>query len=639
MPTTPAFMSWGLAYGLLPVTAAALTAPGTTDPYPEPSGPFYSLAENGQTRCCIVVPGGASPARDHAAKELQTYLGRITGAPPAIVRSPQPGVYPIELGIAGRSREPDRLEGTGFLLKSSNTGLIVSAPSGLDVLLGVYHFLEKHCGARWFLPGEIGEVVPHDPSLKIGTFDETCLPSFPIRWIDNGDWALHNKMNVGVKVGDQTVGVNWKWGFHTHFYLIRPETHYDGHPEWFAMNTAGKRPRPKPKRQGQQLCTANPDLVREMARSVCKLFDEQPDIDILSLAPQDGGGFCLCDACRALDEKRLPEEAWHARYSNRLAVFNNEVAKLVAKEHPDKLIKVGAYAMYLRVPRDADFRPEPNLAVQVCHTYSCNNHPIESETCNGNTKYFREELEHWARLTDHLFMYEYYNKGAMGALPYWQLHVMRHDMPYYHRLGVESFYTQPSGGHVYCALNHYIAMKLSWDVTLSVDKLLDDFCGKFFGPAAKPMRTYFDTLEQAYVDWGQDLSPFGLRWVTLVAPEIFAPAVLAGMEHAMGEAEAAAKSDVTHRRLRLFKLNLEYTRRTVGYLRAVRKPFEAVDLSDKEAVAAAQRQAKEVGTPLAAGIKAFCRENGLPYPGRRIEVHSKGLQYIIGVPGRKPILM
>ena len=227
------------------------------------------------------------------------------------------------------------------------------------------------------------------------------------------------------------------------------------------------------------------ELIDEMARRIVKTFDDNPSVDILSLAPQDGGGFCQCEDCMALDEKRPPEEAWHARYSRRLAVFNNEVARRVARKHPDKLIKVGAYAMYLRVPLDADYRPEPNLAVQVCHTYSCNSHPIASETCPGNAKYFRKELEHWAKITGHLFIYEYYNKGAWGGLPYYQVHLIRDDIPYYQSLGAEGFYTQPAGARwPACGLNHYVAAKLTWDVDLDVDRLLDDFYEKFYAEAA-----------------------------------------------------------------------------------------------------------------------------------------------------------
>ena len=181
-------------------------------------------------------------------------------------------------------------------------------------------------------------------------------------------------MNAAVSVKDKPVGPQWKWSYHTHFLLVPPEKYYEAHPEWFALVNGRRRQPESMHQQSRQLCTSNPELIEEMAANVIAFFDANPEIDILSLSPQDGGGFCECDACRALDETRPEDEAWHARYSSRLAVFNNEVARRVAKAYPDKLIKVGAYAMYCRVPLDPAYRPEPNLAIQICHTYSCNNH-------------------------------------------------------------------------------------------------------------------------------------------------------------------------------------------------------------------------------------------------------------------------
>ena len=93
-------------------------------------------------------------------------------------------------------------------------------------------------------------------------------------------------------------------------------------------------------------------------------LDRDPSIDIISLAPNDGGGFCMCETCASLDKDR----DWWATYSDRLAPFNNAVAKIVGKTYPDVLIKVGAYALYVRYPADPDYVPEPNLAYQTCHT-------------------------------------------------------------------------------------------------------------------------------------------------------------------------------------------------------------------------------------------------------------------------------
>ncbi len=610
-------------------------------PYPPATAPFLTVVEGGRARAAIITSPSPSAIETHAIEELVQYVQKMAGVTLEVGVEAKRDVLPIFIGTAAKSRmdhvEWDKLGDDGFVLRSSEDGVSIAGRTDLGTLYGVYHFLEKHLGVRWFMPGELGEVVPQTETLSIGTFEEIEIPSFRVRWIENGDWALRQKMNVSVDVQGQPVGIQWRWGFHTHFKLIPPEEYYDEHPEWFAL-IRGKRRHPTPGKQGQQLCTSNAELIDEMARRVVKMLGEEPSLDILALAPQDGGGFCQCEQCVALDEERPPEEAWHATYSNRLAVFNNEVARRVAQKHPGKLLKVGAYAMYLRVPLDPDYRPEPNLAVQVCHTYSCNSHPIASETCQGNKKYFRAELEHWAKIADHLFIYEYYNKGVWAGLPYHQVHLIREDIPYYHSLGAEGFYTQAAGKRwPVCGLNHYVAAKLAWDVNLNVDKLLEDFYRKFYGEAADPMREYWQTLERAFAGYEECLSPYGRKWTTLVAPEIFTPETIAALESAVRQAEKSARSDAVKERVRLIGTRVEFTKRSMDYLRAIQRPFAGVDLHDTKAVARAHRKAIEVGEPLSAKLKRFCRENDLEAFSRLVDAHDT-LRFIIDLPGREPIL-
>lgn len=634
----PLFVS---LFALAAICQGAETGAFKKDPYPAAKAPLLSLVDNGQARARVVVSSLASAIEIAAADELVEYMRKMTGAVLAVGVKADGGSLPIYIGTSAKRLLGDvdwgALGDDGFVLRSGEQGVCIAGNQDLGTLFGVYHFLEKHLGVRWFMPGELGEVVPRGDVLEIGTFEETEIPSFRVRWIESGDWALRQKMNVGVDVQGRPVGVQWRWSFHTHFKLIPPEEYYDEHPEWFAL-IGGKRRRPRPGQQGQQLCTSNAELIDEMARRVSRMFDTEPSLNILALAPQDGGGFCQCEECLALDEQRPAEETWHATYSNRLAVFNNEVARRVASKHPDRLLKVGAYAMYLRVPLDPAYRPEPNLAVQVCHTYSCNSHPIASAACLGNTKYFRSELEHWAKIANHLFIYEYYNKGVWGGLPYDQVHLIREDIPYYHRLGAEGFYTQAAGRRwPVCGLNHYVAAKLTWDVNLDVDKLLEDFYEKFYVEAAGPMRRYWQTLERAFADCEECLSPFGRRWTTLVAPEIFTPETIAALEDAVCQAERLARSEAVRQRVELIRVRVEFTKRTMDYLATIRAPFEGVDLSDAEAVGRAHRKAIELGEPLSAKLKSYCRENDLEAFSRLVDVHDT-LRFLVDLPGREPIL-
>ena len=47
-------------------------------------------------------------------------------------------------------------------------------------------------------------------------------------------------------------------------------------------------------------------------------------------------------------------------------------------------------------------------------------------------------------------------------------------------------------------VNIYASFKLLWDVNTDVDAMLDEYCRKFFGPAEKPMRSFFSLLESRW---------------------------------------------------------------------------------------------------------------------------------------------
>ena len=115
-----------------------------------------------------------------------------------------------------------------------------------------------------------------------------------------------------------------------------------------------------------QICTSNPEAMLVCTTNLIAELDKNPDIDVISLGANDGGGFCECDNCTSLDVDR----DWWATWSDRLAVFSNKAARIIREKHPETIIKVGAYAMYLRFPVDPDFAPSavtsPGLSIQAC---------------------------------------------------------------------------------------------------------------------------------------------------------------------------------------------------------------------------------------------------------------------------------
>jgi hypothetical protein len=534
----------------------------------EPAGePFVEIATGGEPRAQVVIPAEPTFLEQFAASELQGYFRRMSGAELPIVRDGEAAPLPFSFYLGDTeknlSRAIDTSEQTmgrdGFALHSIPGGLCIFGRADLSPVFGVYELLERYFGVRWFMPGEIGVHVPKSESLRMGQVDLVFKPSFRVRWVGNGEWPLRQRMNAYVKAGERDVGVNWKWHFHTFRILIPPEEYHAEHPEYFAL-VNGKRTVTDSKTHGNQLCTSNPDVIREVADNMIAVLDAEPGIEIITLSPNDGGGFCECENCTALDE---PGRDWFAKYSRRLAIFNNQVASIVKQKHPDVLIKVGAYAMYARPPLDEDYKPEDNLFFQLCHIYFCHNHPLGSGMCKAGETYepsaqfqpnqeYEKILDQWLELSPHLFMYEYYSLGgpARVNLPWPLVHTMRSDIPYYRDRGVEGFYTQLSGNLWHrLGLNFYVAAKLCWNADLDVDELLIDYFEKFYGPAAAPMRAYFMGLEDAMQSWNGCAS-YGLRGTTGLeglGRNVFTAEVMAKLGASLVEAEGIVADEEPYR--------------------------------------------------------------------------------------------
>ena len=517
---------------------AATSSAGGQETLAPADGPRHVLIGDGAFRANIVLPEQPDELETYAANELAKYAKQITAVSLPIAREPvEPKGYGIWLGrtrkaqSAGFTLTEAKLGRDGYAAEADEQGLVVVGRCPLGTLFGVYDLIEREFGVRWCEPDELGEVVPAADTLSVGTFRRQFKPSFDYRWVHSNDWSLKQRMNVQVKVEGKPVGVNWKWHFHTFAILIPPEKYFDDHPEWFSLVGGKRQKSTREHSHSTQICTTNPEVVDKLAEGLLETLDADPTIEIITLSPNDGGGFCECPNCVALDE---PHRGWFARYSKRLTVLNQEIARRVAERYPKVKIKVGAYAMYALPPEIEGYRPAENLTVQLCHIYFCHNHPITSGKCEAGKTYepsnnflpnqdFRALAETWASLTENLFIYEYYALGgwSRNEMLWPMVHTMRHDIPWYHRLGAKGFYTQ-TGPWQRAPLNYYIAAKLAWNADLDVDWLIDDFCRKFFEEAAEPMKAYLLEMEAAMVQ-GDHCISYGLRAgrANVVGPKIF----------------------------------------------------------------------------------------------------------------------
>ena len=173
--------------------AALLAAPTDAAPAPE----TIQLVSNGRPEAVIVVPEEPNPGERRAAEELQTYVEKGSGARLPI-RSDTDAVAGarIVLGRACQGLNPP--DGDGFAIETRGDCVQIAGAGARGTLYGAYGFLEEELGVRWFMPGEMGEVVPRSRSIRVAPIERRQQPSFEYRWIGPGDaWSARNRNNVG----------------------------------------------------------------------------------------------------------------------------------------------------------------------------------------------------------------------------------------------------------------------------------------------------------------------------------------------------------------------------------------------------------------------------------------------------------
>jgi hypothetical protein len=351
-------------------------------------------------------------------------------------------------------------------------------------------FLQR-LGVRWYMPGELGEVVPRVKSIPLPTVDETVRPDFPIRRV-NVRFGVHGRdlalwaMRLGMR---DPYGVQCAHGMQDMTY--RDEI-FAKHADWFALY-GGKRQN----QSGQplnQLCYSNEELFRETARNVRMQFDHYK-IDMVSVMPPDGyTAICQCPLCAGKD---TPERGQRGLASDYVWGFVNRVAKQVRKTHPDKKVLNCAYGIYSLPPLKID-KLEPNVVVSIVGGRSpMDNTPAEQAEC-------RKLREGWlAKTSNPIINFENYPFTDRGwYLPAFTPHAMGESINAIKGvsqgediwLSVRQDFEKTGMG-----FNHfliYFTQRMYWGgKQQDVDAMFREYCRLFYGPAEEEMLAFFGYCE------------------------------------------------------------------------------------------------------------------------------------------------
>ena len=540
------------------------------------------IARDGKPATVIVLARNPTRPAQLAAKEFAHYVGKITGAELPTVSDDAPlaqsasnrvligesaetrklglvnGSFAVQeylvqtqghtLILMGRDAEeygPITYEKTGYWPTTGDWRTVFFLPVGS--VYAVHTFLEKYCGVRWYLPGDIGEVCPTQTTLTASDVHLRTRPWTRCRWSSRQIYRDPLKF-YGWRQPDERVCIPVRdmalWMFRmkmggspyacNHAFTRYYERFGKTHPEWWKDG--------KPSDQYPHPDYANPELIRQAAQDAIEYFSTgkkypgaTADGDYFAIMPNDGKkGLIWSAAGERLRNNDPDRQAGYSCGWGSELVFQmvNTAAHIVRQKHPDKWITCSAYAGYSLPPKTIAAL-EPNVSIQRAGF-------LDSAFAPPQWKWETENLAAWSKLTPELYVWEYYLTQwfqKFKAFPVVYPRYVARSMQFLRQIGVRGMFFEASAAKLPAAaysdgalanpaedlLNHYVTWKLLSDPSQDVEQLLQEFYPLFFGPAVPPMKEFFTLLESRWTApevVASTLPPDRKYWEVMCTPPI-----------------------------------------------------------------------------------------------------------------------
>lgn len=423
-----------------------------------------------------------------SVKDLVRILGDVSGAKVDIVsqapsKDPPPkGDYRI---VVGAWAEP--LHGPvgisapyaqGFRVMIGERAAALYGESGLATSYAIYELLDR-IGCRWFVPSDIGEVLPAKGALAVPRVDERRAPSTLYRgiWFADDAWKRRNRQGGLLLDAGHALELR---------YVTDPDR--KKHPEWRA--TIGGKPHPsRIKWSSEAVARHIADRIRAMHTD-----DGAPSY---SLSPDDGGDFDESPADKALDAGDFDPTMNLTSLTDRFVVLANRVATDLGKTNPDLLFGFLAYVHYTRPPVRETLHP--NLVPQIAPITYARVHPISDERAPGN-KDLRKIIEGWGKRARAVSIYFYGWFLSEPVAPNPMMTKWGHDVPFV--LANNARFWQPETLPTFESNLYglYMGMRLAFDARLKPADVIADLERRFYGAAAPAMHEYWQYVDKVWVD-------------------------------------------------------------------------------------------------------------------------------------------
>jgi len=524
------------------------------------------LVRNGQPVFCLEIrPSQDAEAIIDSIGEFLTHFEKCVGQGVIWFLRGADDLPPNRLVLNfSPKRELEREE---FEITAEGNKIELIASTVLGIQHAVSYFLEQAFGVRWLWPAESGTVTPGitNASWPSGTRrikpdwlwrqvwlggafyqeDDPTLAEFKVAGISH---ATHKKLKLWQsrnRLGGLNIADGHRWA-----QICSPLVFDKSHPEYFALVNGKRDIQYYDGKHNNQPCTSNPEVIKLTADYLIAQFNARPELDGFSFAVNDGHGFCECENCLAIDEwagagvheadeldkvtaDDIPFASKGASLTDRMLKFANDVAERVDKVHPDKLLLILIYSLYRTPPKRVKLHEK--VIAQFCTASwahakeSIHEHDIKT-------------LRGVAEFTGRQGIYDYFINGANGTFPRGIARVAHANQQDFYDCGCRYFATQAGLDFAVNGFAYYMTARHLWDLSLSFDAILDDYCTSGFGAGAESIKRYLC----AFIDkWEQSDGGAHVKTnaVEALATELYEPEWLAQRRKDLQQAADLAAGD------------------------------------------------------------------------------------------------
>jgi hypothetical protein len=466
-----------------------------------------NLVNNGNSDYQIVISHNASDTIKHAASEFKTFLNQISGADIPIIMDDQPATnHEILIGNnrhLQQSKTPidiDKMNEDGFIIFTDDKHLTIVGGQDQATLYGVYTFLEKYLGCRWY-SSEVSYTPKCDyitDDITIEPINDIQMPKLKFREVYYAD-AMESDFSARQKLnGNASIIQNGKlarekhrgWGTwcHTFYVFVPSEKYFKEHPEYFSLINGKREP-------NSQLCLTNPDVLKITIDKLRKRIYENPEERYWDVSQNDRISNCECPNCKAIDEREGTPMGSVLEFVNK-----------IADEFPDKTISTLSYQYTRKPPKN--IKPANNVSIMLCSIECNRSKPISTDPLNAS---FRADIENWAKICDNLFIWDYVVQFSNLVSPFPNLRVLQPNIQFFADNNVQGIFAQGNreARGEFAHLRAYLLAKLLWEPNINIDYLMNDFLNGYYGAAGELVSKYIGLIHDELEKSGKALQIFG----------------------------------------------------------------------------------------------------------------------------------